>query len=185
MLAYSTATSCHWHGNKYLDVFFFLFLLVYIIEKSCVRVRVRACACVCVCVRAATQFARGGYALHSYIGTCRDLDELLCLEEALQVTELHEGNHNQNKGLCKRPPQNLDVCALANLPERGFPGPLVRLLVCNLLHLRNELVKPGLDLGELLFLGHLFIVDRLLPNTKVQIDSHQLAAKPARGGVRR
>ena len=52
MLAYSTATSCRWHGNEYLDVFLFFFLLVYIIEKSCVRVRVRvrvrACACACV-----------------------------------------------------------------------------------------------------------------------------------------
>ena len=56
------------------------------------------------------------------------------------------------------------VRALAGLPEPLLPVPLVVLLLGDLLHLVEQLAHPQLQLRQFLLLGHVGVVDGVLPD---------------------
>ena len=68
-------------------------------------------------------------------------------------------------------PQHSLVCALAGLSEPLLPVPLVVLLFGDLLHLIKQLPHPQLQLGQLLLLSHVGVVDGVLPDLQTRITS--------------
>ena len=68
-------------------------------------------------------------------------------------------------------PQHSLVCALASLSEPLLPIPLVVLLLGDLLHLVQKLPHPQLQLGQLLLLSHVGVVDGMLPDLETRITS--------------
>ena len=68
-------------------------------------------------------------------------------------------------------PQHSLVCALAGLSEPLLPVALVVLLLSDLLHLIKQLPHPQLQLGQLLLLSHVGVVDGVLPDLKTRITS--------------
>ena len=73
------------------------------------------------------------------------------------------GAHSQeDAGLSQGPPQDSLVGALAGLSEPLLSVSLVVLLLGDLLHLVQQLPHSQLQLGQLLLLGHVGVVDGVL-----------------------
>ena len=76
------------------------------------------------------------------------------------------------------------VGSLARLPEPSLPVPLVVLLLLDLIQLVKQLPDAKLQLSELLLLGNLLVVHRLLSDLDVEVHSDLAAGeKGPAGGV--
>ena len=102
--------------------------------------------------------------LHSFFTLPAVLDQLLGLEEALEVSHLPSAHHQEDTSLSQSPPQDPLVSTLTGLPEPLLPVALVVLLLGDLLHLVQQLPHPQLQLGQLLLLGNVGVVDGVLAN---------------------
>lgn len=125
------------------------------------------------------------------------------------MPHLPETHNKQHQGLGQRPPQNALVGTVAGLSEAflavlhcngvekgtllsdswgcpmvvlygGNTYTLVVLLLRNLINLIQQLSNAQLQLGQLLFLGHIGVVDRVLTDLNVQMHTQLGTAEPSR-----
>jgi len=77
----------------------------------------------------------------------------------------------EDYGLGQGPPENPLVGALGGLPEALLAVPLVVLLLGDLLNLIQKLAHSQLKLCQLLFLSNIGIINCVLANLDVKVDS--------------
>lgn len=108
------------------------------------------------------------------------LDEFFGFEELSQVSHLPQAGRNQHAQLTEWPPEHSLISRLARRSEPFLTESLIILLLADLVDLVEELTNAKLQLGELFFAGQLVVVDRVLADLNVQMDSQIAAAKPSR-----
>lgn len=96
------------------------------------------------------------------------------------LPKTHNEKHN---GLQRRPVENSAVGALARLSESLLAVSLVILFLSDLFHLVEQLTDSQLQLGELLLLGYICVIDGVLADLNVEVDSELGATEPG-GGIR-
>ena len=87
------------------------------------------------------------------------------------MPHLPAAHDQEDAGLSQGPPEDPLVGALTGLPEPLLPVPLVVLLLRDLLHLVQQLPHSQLQLGQLLLLSHVGVVDGVLPDLQTRITS--------------
>jgi len=106
------------------------------------------------------------------------LDQFLSLKETLEMLHLPHAHDEKHGCLCKRPVEHSFVCALAGLTETLLTIALIVLFLGDLLHLIQQLTDSQLELGELLLLSHICVVDGMLADLNVEMHTKLRATKP-------
>lgn len=116
------------------------------------------------------------------------------------MLHLPQSHSHENQGLGQGPPKDTLVCAVTSLAEALFTVlklgkcveicigrfksdptySLVVLLLGNLVHLVQQLPDTKLQLGEFLFLSNVGIVDGMLADLDVEVDTQLRSAEPSR-----